>query len=613
MKKETSLCMGCMADMKNGVNTESTKICAVCGYTENGVFLSSYLAPRTFLAERYIVGKLISYNGEGAYYIAFDTVSSTKVTVREYMPDTLCGRKKEEEAIEVNPQYVALYKTYLSEFIELNRSLMNIGQSLQIQRVQSVFTENNTAYAVYEYITGISLKSYLSNLGGVLPWEQVKELFTPLFTTLGIVHGAGIVHRGISPSTILFNDKNELVLINFGITAARTYGSEINHEVFAGYTAPEQYNNVERHGSWTDVYGIAAVLHKVLTGQMPPNSVSRREDDHLTEPALINRNVPQSVSAAIMKGLALDTDVRTQTVDGFIRGLFEAAPVKVPDTTHEILIKKPIRRIEDDENGHNGRASGPQGRSSARSAGRGSYALVVSGLVVLVLVVFGIMFVMFNPGMINVGDGDDTNLNNGTDPAPIGPPPDEIPIRTQPPVSEEPTQPPEPNDPLYRIPDLTERRFELIQTNVSFEFLVFNPIYEFSYEHDEGVIFEQDIEAHSDVTFGTEITLRVSMGPARVELPVYAGIKLSDYERILNDAKIKYGNNIGEFSDEVADGLVIRCRVNGDEVHAGSIIDIEKGQIVTVYYSLGADPDAVVAEIPDDSPNPGSDEDGHDE
>jgi serine/threonine-protein kinase len=562
------------------------------------VFLSSYLAPRTFLAERYIIGKLISYNGEGAYYIAYDTMNNVKVTVREFMPDTLCGRGKEEEAIEVNQQYVALYKTYLSEFIELNRSLMGIGRSIQIQRVLDVFTENNTAYAVNEYIKGISLKSYLSNLGGVLPWEQVKELFTPLFTTLNIVHSAGIIHRGIGPSTILFNDKSELVLINFGITAARTCGSEINYEVFTGYAAPEQYSSIERHGSCTDVYGIAAVLHKVLTGQMPPSAVSRKNEDSLTEPALINRAIPPSVSSAIVKGLELNIDARTQTIDEFIRGLFEVSPISVPDTTDEILIKKPVRKVDFDENAQNSpQTRSPQTRSSARGQRDTSFVLPIVGLVVFVVVVIGIMTVMFNPDLVG-GGGDPAADDRGS--APIGDMPSDIPVRTPPPAQPEQTQPTEPlnNEPIYAMSDFLHRRFELVQNNSAFEFLVFIPEYEYSYEYEEGFIFAQDIEPGAEVPYGTEITVTVSLGPATVELPVYAGVRLSDFERILNDAKIKYGNNIGEYSDEVAEGFVIRCRVGGAEVFAGSIINIEQGEIVTVYYSLGIDPDTLEDEIP---------------
>jgi serine/threonine-protein kinase len=592
MKKETSLCMGCMAESKNEFG-ESVKICAVCGYTKNSVFLSSYLAPTTFLAERYIIGKLISYNGEGAYYIAFDTVSGMKVTVREYMPDTLCGRKKDEEAIEVNPQFVALYKTYLSEFIELNRSLMNIGSSLQTQRVTDVFTENNTVYAVYEYITGISLKSYLSNLGGVLPWEQVKELFTPLFTTLNLVHSAGIVHRGLSPSTILFNDKSELVLINFGITAARTYGSEINHEVFAGYAGPEQYCGKERHGSWTDVYGVSAVLYKVLTGQLPPIATSRKENsgfNSLTEPALINRNVPLSVSAAITKALTLEVDARTRTIGELINGLFEAVPVSVPDSTNEILIKKPTRKQEDSPR-QNSYKDSSQGRRPVRSGG--SYILPVTGLVLLGLVVIAIITVMLNPDIYDLF----TNRNPDV-PAVIADDEEEPydPFAAQPPApptnpvnTGDDPQPPVHASELYVIPDFTMRRFELIENDASFEFLSFNPVYEFSDVYANGVIFGQDIAHGTEVTRNTEISITVSMGPSIIPLPPYNGMFYAEYESLLFSMGIKYTRAPGEYNPLAAD-LVIRCRIDGKDVPAGGNINIEEGDIVTVYYSLGPAP-----------------------
>ena len=619
--------MGCMAVKKDAFG-ENTEICPACGFSENSVFLSSYLAPTTFLAERYIIGKLISYNGEGAYYIAFDTVSNIKVTVREYMPDTLCGRKKGEETIEVNPQFVALYKTYLSEFIELNRSLMNIGQSLQTQRVLDVFTENNTAYAVYEYITGISLKSYLSNLGGVLPWEQVKELFTPLFTTMNIVHQAGIIHRGISPSTILFNDKNELVLINFGITAARTYGSEINHEVFTGYAGPEQYNGAARHGSWTDVYGISAVLYKVLTGQMPQNATLRKNNadsdsgDNLTEPTLINRKIPPSVSTAIMEGLELCVDERTQSVNSLIRGLFENAPVSVPDTTNEILIKKPPRKPTHEEPFRDSRA-GSKARPAKRTQRQSntSFILPIVGLVVLVVVIIGIMTVMFNPDLI--GGGSERNPSNDGPPAPINDDTPVIPPRPdnnnnnndnnddEPPADDTDEDPPQLGE-LSVTSDWLGRRFEVVQSSPASEHFVFVPVYEFSYEHAEGVIMQQDIQANTEVPLGTEITLTVSRGPATIELPSFAGILLADYERVLNEMKIKYVTR-GEYSDFVMEGFVFKCSIDGIEVTAGDMVSVEDADIVRVYFSLGIDPDSLIPDDPEpDEPGDGN-ENGYDE
>ena len=587
MKKEAPLCMGCMAEMKSG------DICAVCGYDRKSAYLSSYLAPSTFLADRYIIGKLISYNGEGALYLAMDTVSGVKVTVREYMPDTLCGRKKGEERVEVDSKCVALYKTYLSEFADLNRSLMNIGQSLRIQRTLDVFYENNTAYAVCEYIAGISLKSYLSNLGGVLPWEQVKELFTPLFTTLNIIHAEGIIHRGISPSTILLNDKTELILINFGITASRTYGSEINYEVYSGYAGPEQYSSTARHGSWTDVYGVAAVLYKVLTGQMPPDAISRKESadsensDKLTAPMLINRNVPPSVSAAITKGLALGIDERTSSVGEFIDGLFSTSQSRVPDGTDEIIIKKPPRKTETEI----GRAKPgarrpdyPKSRSERRTSNAAAITVcVMLGLVFLTFI--GVMILSAaNPDMFGSWTANTaTNKETGSsaDGAGFTGGAGTANVKDGAVTSRAETGS---DEPLYRIPDFTSRSFEAIQNRGYYMFLKFVPEYEYNAEYPEGEIFWQDVPPDTEVVNGTEISIKVSKGPETVKLPVFKGKKFMEYENELFAAKIKYEIK-GEYSGDVAKDYVTRC-----SVEAGDIINIARGDTVKVYYSLGPAP-----------------------
>ena len=314
MIKETSLCMGCMNDKTYDGP------CKLCGYSDNTPNIPTYLAPKTFLADRYIVGKVISYNGEGAVYIGYDTAAGAKVTIKEFMPDTLCSRRKGETDITVDPSAAALYKTYLSEFIDLNRTLMKLRGMSHVQTVLDVFCENNTAYVVFEYINGISLKTYLANSSGVITWEQAKELFSPFFTTLSLIHSAGIIHRGISPSTIFVTDKLELKLTGFAICAARTTGTEIPCEMFAGFAAPEQYTN-EINGTWTDVYGISAVLYRCLTGCIPTEAIARNGTS-LMEPMMINRNIPANISSVIMAGLNISPEDRVRTITEFVDRLF---------------------------------------------------------------------------------------------------------------------------------------------------------------------------------------------------------------------------------------------------------------------------------------------------
>ena len=127
MTEINRLCLGCMNEK------ESDGPCEKCGYSNDAPYLPSYLAPGTILNDRYIVGKLLSYNGEGATYIGFDKVTGAKVTVKEYMPDTLCSRKKGDPQIVVDANRLPLYKTYMSEFVELNKALLKARSMTHIQ------------------------------------------------------------------------------------------------------------------------------------------------------------------------------------------------------------------------------------------------------------------------------------------------------------------------------------------------------------------------------------------------------------------------------------------------------------------------------------------------
>ena len=165
MTEINRLCLGCMNEK------ESDGPCEKCGYSNDAPYLPSYLAPGTILNDRYIVGKLLSYNGEGATYIGFDKVTGAKVTVKEYMPDTLCSGKKGDPQIVVDANRLPLYKTYMSEFVELNKALLKARAMTHIQTVLDIIPQNNTAYVIFEFINGITLKAYLANCSGELTWD----------------------------------------------------------------------------------------------------------------------------------------------------------------------------------------------------------------------------------------------------------------------------------------------------------------------------------------------------------------------------------------------------------------------------------------------------------
>lgn len=546
MIKETSLCMGCMNDKTYDGP------CKLCGYSDSTPCIPTYMTPKTFLADRYIVGKVISYNGEGAVYIGFDTAAGIKVTIREFMPDTLCARKKGETEISVDPSSAALYKTYLSEFIDLNRTLMKLRGISHVQTVLDVFCENNTAYVVYEYINGISLKTYLANSAGEIAWEQAKELFSPFFTTLSLIHSAGIIHRGISPTTIFVTDKLELKLTGFAISAARTTGTEIACEVFTGFAAPEQYTN-EINGTWTDVYGIAAVLYRCLTGCTPTEAIAR-SGGSLMEPMMINRNVPANISAVIMEGLELSPDKRIRTITEFVDRLFSQP--------------KPTESAPTDKQ-HLSRREQKQRRERAKTIA----VLIFSGLV---LIAFVVVFVLTLNGAFSGKSPESTDSPAATQ---------EVSEPSQPESEPEPATSQAQSEPdsevmgdTVKVPDFTRRSFDYESERYNGTF-TFVPSYVYSDEYSSGQMFDQNVAPESMVSPGTTVEIKVSKGPSKVALPDYTGKTPDKYIAELNKLNIKYSIKT-QRSNDAENGNVYMC-----SVEIGDLVDVENGQLVVVFVA----------------------------
>ena len=568
--------MGCM----NEKDYEGP--CKLCGYGDNDPCIPAYLFPKTFLNERYIVGKLISYNGEGAIYMGFDTVTSTKVTIKEFMPDTLCMRKKGETEIIVNADNSALYKTYMSEFADLYRSLIKLRGMAHVQAVLDVFYENGTCYAVSEFINGITLKTYLENSGGSLSWEQVKELFPPILTTLSLVHAGGIIHRGISPQTIFVTDKMELKLAGFCISAERTTNTEIACEIFNGYAAPEQYSN-EVNGTWTDVYGISAVLYKVLTGTAPAEAIARTPGS-LLEPAMINRNIPQNVSKVIMGGMRLATDKRIRSITEFVDRLF-APPKYSEDGAHSgiPMTKKEEKILEK--------------KQKERVKTLAALILIGAGLIL-----FALAFTLTLSGVCAPAKKPPISTSDKS--SIVTPSSSEITESSESSEasdseqssSEEPnSSTPEPVADTY-VPDFTDAIYELTVKQYEGIF-VFVPTYEYSDEYSAGIMFDQSVEAGTMVASGTNIKVKVSKGPGTVALPDYTGKTEAEYVEELAKLNIKYDVKT-EKSNAVPAGMVLKCSKEiGDTV----IVETELAETVIVYIAENFEETSSEPQNPDSS------------
>lgn len=91
--------------------------------------------------------------------------------------------------------------------------------------------------------------------------RQIIELFSPILDALGLLSQAGLVHRDVKPANILFFN-NLPCLGDIGLVGEDS--AEITRRGTPGYLPPSWYE-----GGYPDMYGAAAVLYTLLTGNLP--------------------------------------------------------------------------------------------------------------------------------------------------------------------------------------------------------------------------------------------------------------------------------------------------------------------------------------------------------
>lgn len=590
MKKNIDRCMGCMSEKRY------SGPCEICGYIDNDAYPAECLAPRTFLNDRYVLGKLISKGGESAVYLAYDVKDEKTVEIREFMPDTLCTRASGKDDISVNDGSLPLFKSYLSEYADLNKTLMNEPENSCIIKVLGIFAANGTGYVVTEHVEGPTLADYLNERGGKLTWGEASRLFPALLDTLSEINGKGIIHRGLSPETILIRKNGVPAVTSVSISAARTADSEINCEIFDGYAACEQYDLSERQGSWTDVYGISAVLYRALTGNDPVSATERKKNDTLPTVFSVNEDIPEYVSDAIAAGMAVGREERIHDIQTLKARLYDAPKKEDPEEEKEedegsftpnVHVKFDTDEIEEKRTAA---AKKKKQQKKKRSANIGTAVGLFIFLAMVSALVIAIIY--FSEEAKNAQESAITAKTTETTAPVTEPEPEEseTTARTAAPVTEATESVGE----RLMMPNFVGRFLNDSLKN-RYAMLIFETEEEYSDEYAEGIIMEQDISENTQVTAGTTVHVKVSKGAAFTYLPDYVGIKLSDYTAKLTTLGVRY-ETVAEETTEVKQGYVVRCSKEVDDK-----VYISENESVTVYYAVkptATEPAVPEGEIP---------------
>lgn len=336
-------------------DVNENEVCPHCGYYEGTAPMEPYhLVPgATLYNGRYVIGTVIGYGGFGSIYKAWDNVLDTVVAVKEYYPAGLVQRVPgQKHVIVYTGDSKKEYMDNLDRFLEEAKDMSKFNGVPNIVQVYAYFEENGTAYLVMEYLHGINLKKYLNDIQKKMPWQDAIEIIAPVIEAVNVIHSAGILHRDIAPDNIMLcpggdiklescKDSNgvsvyssfSVKVIDFG--AARLSDIELERTrsiiLKPGYAPPEQYTKKSLQGPWTDVYAIAATLYRMVTGIIPEESVNRIIEDNLRAPLEFDPSIPENLSNAIMKGMALRRELRIKDTDEFMSAVFGEKEVMEPN------------------------------------------------------------------------------------------------------------------------------------------------------------------------------------------------------------------------------------------------------------------------------------------
>ena len=590
-------------------------VCPNCGYDQNTASLASYLKPGTILHERYLVGKALSSNGEGITYIAYDKTVGCKVIIREYMPEQLCSRVAGSALINVDYDHLAQYKALMAEYTELNKALARQRSLSHLNPALDLISENNTTYAIFEYQEGRSLLDYLKENAGELSWATVRRIFPPFFTSLSLLHNAGVLHRGISPETIFVTDKGELKLKGFCISAVRTNDTELDAELFDGYAAPEQYFADRQQGTWTDVYGVCAVLYRILTGCRATDAISRQDFDNLIPPADVNPHVPESVSDAIMKGLTLDGSQRVRTITDLVTLLFEESDAEEKaDATMQFRPLSGSEQHTSPENNADYRSAEPVYVQQRARQNRQDEPTVLDRLkaplliTMLFLAIAAIVILVFTK--ILDAQNNSSNPANSLWSASSD---NVVPVRTD--------QTTRTQKPDSIMPNIVGMNFPIKRDEMA-SFVELDPQYEFSETVPKDQIMWQELDPDTAFVSGSKVKVGVSRGTSLKEIPQFNGYRLQTYlskleeigfvagtdggmtDKLKNKTKNKNSSSASESSaaattttenpDAPKQKVIYKATVdyryaNGNvcdvDPKPGTVVDLVKDYEIIIYYA----------------------------
>lgn len=220
------------------------------------------LAPGSRLqGGRYVVKSVLGQGGMGAALLATDLrLDGKSVVIKELISDSVDPSRLQED--------VRNFKREVSLLAHIDHPL--------VPSVTDHFQEGTRYFMVQEYVDGENLETRMDRSSQPLKEREALICASEVLDVLDYLaqQTPPIVHRDIKPANTIIGARDKRAhLVDFGIARAEVARNVRRKQTSAlgtpGYAPPEQYQGNADPRS--DLYGLAATLHHVLTNRDPRN------------------------------------------------------------------------------------------------------------------------------------------------------------------------------------------------------------------------------------------------------------------------------------------------------------------------------------------------------
>jgi len=335
------ICINCMsAEIENG-------ICPKCGFDESAHSPAScHLPLRTVLNGRYLTGTVSHETNTFIAYNGWDNESNKQVEIHEYFPRLFVTRSANQNtAVSVFSDYGSAFSKSKAEHLVVLEKFQDFSSFPGILVSEDFFQENNTFYYVTSYSSNYTLDKFLLTHQRI-PEDTLFPLLNPLMKSLWNIHNAGYYHGMISPKQIYVSYESAAPLC-FRPTQAqksrlmenmKPHSLKLSGFESACFARVDSctMDELRTHNPFlplevydskasapADIYSLAAVIYKALTGEAPSSPIERLRDDsliNLFDKSLLSNELSQSSLSRALKPLASD---RMQSLKELYAELFQ--------------------------------------------------------------------------------------------------------------------------------------------------------------------------------------------------------------------------------------------------------------------------------------------------